>query len=130
MKWTVPAIAAAFVFGAVIGGGYSPTQPLKAAGSTPVYEVYEVNVTDPDGYKNDFLKLLSPIIEKHGLKFLARGGKTETLIGEPVKNRFVVGVVPNMAAQEAYWNDAKDVFKMGQKYSTGMRLIATEGLEQ
>ena len=53
MKWTVPAIAAAFVFGAVIGGGYSPTQPLKAAGSTPVYEVYEVNVTDPDGYKND-----------------------------------------------------------------------------
>lgn len=98
MKWTVPAIAAAFVFGAVIGGEHSPTQPLKAAGSTPVYEIYEANVTDPDGYKNDFLKQLSPIIEKHGLKFLARGGKTETLIGEPAKNRVVISVSPNMAA--------------------------------
>jgi hypothetical protein len=28
---------AAFVFGAVIGNAYSPTQPLKAAGITPVY---------------------------------------------------------------------------------------------
>ena len=125
MKWT-----AAFVLGAVIGGAYSPTQPLKAAGMTPVYEIYEVNVTDPDGYKNDFLKTLSPIIEKHGLKFLARGAKTETLIGEPAKNRVVIGMLPNMAAQEAYWKEAEPVFKIGQKYSTGMRLIATEGLEQ
>jgi uncharacterized protein (DUF1330 family) len=130
MKWTVPAIAAAFVFGAAIGGAYSPTQPLKAAGMAPVYQIYEANITDADGYKNDFLKQLAPILEKHQAKFLARGGKTESLIGDPAKNRFVVSTFPNMAAQEAFWNESKEVFKMGQKYSTGMRLIVTEGLEQ
>ena len=77
MKWTVPAIAAAFVFGAAIGGAYSPTQPLKAAGMAPVYQIYEANITDADGYNNDFLKQLAPILEKHQAKFLARGGKTE-----------------------------------------------------
>ena len=101
-KWSVPAIAAAFIFGAVAGGIFTQPQPLRAAASAPVYTIYEANVTDPDGYKSQFLSLVGPKLEKHGNKFLARGGKI--------------------------WNDAKDDFKVGQKYSSGMRLIAVEGL--
>jgi hypothetical protein len=33
-----------------------------------------------------------------------------------------------MEAFTAFWNDAKDDFKVGQKYSSGMRLITVEGL--
>jgi uncharacterized protein (DUF1330 family) len=129
MNWTTPTIAAAFVFGAVIGGAYSPTQPLKAAGMTPVYAIYEANVTDQDGYKNQFLSVLAPKLEKYHVKFLARGGKTQTLIGDEAKNRVVISQ-STREDMTAFWNEAKDDFKMGQKYATGMRYITVEGVEQ
>jgi uncharacterized protein (DUF1330 family) len=128
VKWTVPTIAAAFVFGAVIGGTYAPVQPLKAAGSLAVYAVYEANVTDQDGYKNQFLSVLAPKLEKNHIKFLARGGKTQSLIGEGPKNRVVLSQA-SMEDATAFWNEAKDDFKIGQKYSTGMRYYTVEGVE-
>ena len=63
-------------------------------------------------------------------KFLARGGKTQSLIGDEAKNRVVLGEYPSMEAFTAFWNDAKDDFKVGQKYSSGMRLIAVEGIDR
>jgi uncharacterized protein (DUF1330 family) len=129
MKWTVPAIAGAFVFGVVIGSGYSPTQPLKAAGMPMVYAIYEANVTDQDGYKNQFLSLLAPKLEKNHIKFLARGGKTQSLIGDEPKNRVVISQA-TMDDATAFWNESKDDFKIGQKYSTGMRYFTVEGVEQ
>jgi uncharacterized protein (DUF1330 family) len=127
-KWSVPALAAAFIFGAVAGGIFTQPQPLRAAASAPVYTIYEANVTDPDGYKSQFLSLVGPKLEKHGNKFLARGGKTQSLIGDEAKNRVVLGEYPSMEAFTAFWNDANDDFKVGQKYSSGMRLITVEGL--
>jgi hypothetical protein len=35
-----------------------------------VYSVYEANVIDPEGYKNNFLKVVAPKLEKHGIKYL------------------------------------------------------------
>jgi uncharacterized protein (DUF1330 family) len=129
-RWSVPALAAAFIFGAVVGGLFTHPQPLRAAGMTPVIGIYEVNVTDPDGYKEKFLPLVVPKLEKAGLKYLARGGKTQTLIGEEAKNRVVITEAPSMDVEMAFWNDTKEDFKVGQKYSTGMRLILVEGLGQ
>jgi uncharacterized protein (DUF1330 family) len=94
-KWSVSALAAAFIVGAVIGGAVNQPHPLRAA-SAPVYTIYEVNVTDPDGYKNQFLSLAGPKLEKHGNKFLARGGKTQSLIGDEAENRIVLGEYPSM----------------------------------
>jgi uncharacterized protein (DUF1330 family) len=127
MKFTIPALAAAFMFGIVIGGAYAPIQPLKAA-ATPVYAVYEANVTDRDGYMNDFLKVLAPKLEKHHVKFLARGGKTQSLIGDEPKNRVVISEASAEDAA-AFWNESKEDFKLGQKYSTGMRYYTVEGVQ-
>ncbi|MCX7353841.1 MAG: DUF1330 domain-containing protein [Alphaproteobacteria bacterium] len=44
------------------------------------YWIGRVNVTNPDGYAK-YAALAGPAIQKHGGKFLARGGKTETLEG-------------------------------------------------
>jgi uncharacterized protein (DUF1330 family) len=87
-------------------------------------------VTDPDAYKSQFLSLIGPKMDKAGSKYLARGGKTQTLIGDEAKNRVVIGELPSMDGFTAFWNSAKDDFKVAQKYATGVRLIAVEGLGQ
>jgi uncharacterized protein (DUF1330 family) len=129
MKWTVSAVAAAFVLGAVIGGSYALTQPLKAAGMPMTYGVYEANVTDPDNYKSQFLSVVVPKLKQNNIKYLAVGGKTQTAIGDEPKNRIVL-TEGSMDDQMAFWKDAKDDFKIGQKYSTGMRLYFVEGVSQ
>ena len=68
MKWTGSAIAVAAVLAAA---AMMPT--LKAAEETPMITVYEANVTDMDGYKNQFLTALQPKIDKAQERLLARG---------------------------------------------------------
>jgi len=127
-KWSVPALTAAFILGAVVGGSFTQPQPLRAAGSMPVYGIYEANVTDQENYKDRFLSLVVPKLEKNGIKYLARGGKNQTLIGAEAPNRVVVTEAASMDAEMAFWNEAKDDFKIGQKYSTGMRFVIVDGV--
>jgi hypothetical protein len=37
---------------------------------------------------------------------------------------------PHAEAAQAFWNDAKDDFKIGQKYATDMRIYEVEGVAQ
>ena len=83
MKWSIPALSLMFGCGVMVGIAASPTQPLRAADHLPVYTVYEANVTDPEGYKNNFLKVIAPKLEQHGIKYLVRGGGPKALVGEP-----------------------------------------------
>jgi hypothetical protein len=55
MKWPIPALSLMFVGGVVVGIVANPTEPLRASDRLAVYTVYEANVTDPEGYKNNFL---------------------------------------------------------------------------
>jgi len=54
----------------------------------PAYIIAFVDVTDRDRYA-EYMKVTPSIIAKFGGKFIARGGKTETLEG-PRENRRVV----------------------------------------
>jgi uncharacterized protein (DUF1330 family) len=42
------------------------------------YVIVDINVTDPVGYE-EYRKLAPAAVEHYGGKYLARGGKTETL---------------------------------------------------
>jgi uncharacterized protein (DUF1330 family) len=119
MRWTVSALAVAAV---IVGSALMA--PLKAAEDAPYITVYEANVTDMDGYKNQFLAALQPKIDKVQERWLARGGKTTSLIGKAPENRIVMSIFPSKAKLDAFWAEAKDDFKIGQKYSTGMRFFA------
>ena len=74
-----------FVGGVVVGIAANPTQALRATDRSTVYTVYEANVTDPEGYKNNFLKVVAPKLEKHGIKYLVRGGAPKALMSMPPK---------------------------------------------
>jgi uncharacterized protein (DUF1330 family) len=132
MKWSIPAMSfSSFAAGVVVGIAAHSPQPLRAADRLAVYTVYEANVIDPEGYKNNFLKVVGPKLEKHGIKYLVRGGAPKALIGEPPKDRLVITRAKDMDAVMAFWNDSKDDFQnIATKYANGIRWYAAEGLAQ
>jgi len=131
MKWSIPAMSLVFAGGVVVGMAANPIQPLRAAADRlAVYTVYEANVIDPEGYKNNFLKVVAPKLEKHGIQYVTRGGAPKGLVGEPPKNRLVITRAKDMETVIAFWNDSKDDFQnVATKYANGIRWYAAEGFE-
>jgi uncharacterized protein (DUF1330 family) len=55
----------------------------------PAYVIVDIEVTDPMGYE-EYKKLAPPIVAAYGGKYLARGGKAETLEGDWSPHRLVI----------------------------------------
>jgi uncharacterized protein (DUF1330 family) len=55
----------------------------------PAFWVAQVNVTDPESY-GKYSAVVPAILEKYGGRFIARGGRHETLEGDAAKTRVVV----------------------------------------
>ena len=53
------------------------------------YVVVDIDVHDPVGYE-EYKKLAPAAVELHGGKYIARGGKTETLEGDWSPSRLVI----------------------------------------
>jgi uncharacterized protein (DUF1330 family) len=53
------------------------------------YVIVEIDVVDPVGYEG-YKKRASASVEKHGGKYIVRGGKTEVLEGDWQPKRIVV----------------------------------------
>ena len=67
----------------------------------PAYFIAQINVTDPDGYK-DYLAGFMPIFQRHGGTLLATSGKEiEVIEGEWAHPRIVLMSFPDMAAARA-----------------------------
>ena len=75
----------------------------------------------------NFLKVIAPKLEQHGIKYLVRGGGPKALVGEPPKNRLVITEAKDMETVMAFWNDSKDGFQIATKYANGIRWYAAEG---
>lgn len=65
------------------------------------YWIARVTVTDPDTY-GKYAKLAGPAIEKHGGRFLARGGKHISLEGRDHARNVVVEFPSYVAALDCY----------------------------
>ena len=89
------------------------------------YIVAEIDVTDPAGYES-YKKMASDSIQRHGGKFLARGGRTVALEGDKPK-RIVVIEFPSVEAAEKFYHspDYQAAVKARQKASKG-RLYVVE----
>jgi len=70
-----------------IGLGGITVHAIHAQAKPPVFYVGEIDVTDEAGYQKDFVPQSGAAVQATGGRFLARGGQTTTLIGEPVKRR-------------------------------------------
>ncbi|HYR33343.1 MAG TPA: DUF1330 domain-containing protein [Burkholderiales bacterium] len=92
------------------------------------YVIGEIEVTDPASYE-DYRKQVLATIQKHGGRFLARGGKVEALEGGWAPKRLVLLEFPSME-QLLKWYRSPDyapLIKLRQKASKG-RLVAIDGL--
>jgi uncharacterized protein (DUF1330 family) len=121
------ALAIAALAGAAAGA--LAVQGLHAQASPPAYVVTEIQVTDPGAYQTEYAPKVASMNQDAGVKYLARGGKTVTLDGEPPKGRVVVLVFENMDKAQEWHNSAahRALVPMRDKYST-TRSFIVEGV--
>jgi uncharacterized protein (DUF1330 family) len=91
-------IAAAIVLFGVISVGAQA--PKKA------YILVQVNVTNSQQYA-EYARLSPGIIEKFGGRFVARGGRNETLEGATAPSRIVIVEFPSYERAKEFYNSAE-----------------------
>jgi uncharacterized protein (DUF1330 family) len=72
----------------------------------PAYLIAAVNVTNPDAYA-EYGKLAAPLVQRHGGRYLARGGKLEVLEGSWPYARVVVVEFESLDRARAFHRSAE-----------------------
>ena len=128
MKMTYTFTLAA-ILGFVAGG--ATIHGLNAQTKPPVFSITEIDVTDQEGYLKDYAPKATAALEAAGGKYLARGGKTYSFVGDQPK-RMVVLQWENIDKFQAYRdsNAAKELAPILQKYGKFQRSFAVEGLSR
>ena len=67
------------------------------------YIIVEIEITDPVGYE-EYKNQAGATVEKHGGKYIVRGGAAETLEGDWHPKRIVVLQFENMARAKEWLN--------------------------
>ena len=91
------------------------------------YVIAEIEVTDQATY-DEYRKQVPATVEKHGGRFIARGGKVEALEGGWAPKRLVLLEFPTMQKALGWYRSAEyaPLIKLRQRASRG-KLIAVEG---
>jgi uncharacterized protein (DUF1330 family) len=119
------AMLAGFGLGAVAIEG------LHAQAKPPVYQIVEIDMLNQAAYLNDYVPKAQAAIKAAGGKFLAAGGKTTTIEGEPPKSRIVIQQWDSVEKIKAYRDSAafKDLLPLRNKLAK-FRSYAVEGVTQ
>ena len=112
-----------------IGIGAAVVEGLNAQAKPPAFIVVENTVTNQDSYVREFVPVIGKAVQAHGGKFLAAGGKTVSIFGDPPKSLVVLTQFPNLDQAQAFAaaQDTKDAVAIGNKYAT-LRWFAVEGV--
>ena len=70
------------------------------------YVIVDIDVTDPVRYE-DYKLLAAPTVELYGGKYIARGGRTETLEGDWAPTRLVILQFESLE-QARRWHDSAE----------------------
>ena len=91
------------------------------------YVIAEIEVTDPASY-DEYRKQVPATVEKHGGRFIVRGGKLESLEGGWAPKRLVVLEFPTLQQALGWYRSAEyaPLIKLRQRASHG-KLVAVEG---
>ncbi|MBI1386601.1 MAG: DUF1330 domain-containing protein [Rhizobiales bacterium] len=91
------------------------------------YWIASVEVTDPDNYKN-YAALAPACIERHGGRFLARGGKAEQMEGAG-RPRNVVIEFPSLEAARTCYNSKEYQAAKAERKGAGIAsIVIVEGV--
>src|SRR5260370_21313956 len=88
------------------GLGAVAVQGLHAQAKPPVYQVIEIDPVNMESYVKDYVPKAQAAIKAAGGKFLAAGGKTTTIEGEPPKPRIVIQQTDILDKVQAYRNSS------------------------
>ena len=92
------------------------------------YIVVQVDVKDPERYA-DYRTMVPPTLAKYGGRFIVRGGKTETLEGDWLPNRFVVVEFPSLEQAKAWWASPEYAEAKALRQATSeTQMIVAEGI--
>jgi uncharacterized protein (DUF1330 family) len=110
--------------------GTVAVQSLHAQAKPPVYFVAENDVSNPEGYRKEYLPPAQASIKAHGGRYLAAGNAT-AMAGEAPKSRVVILVWDSMEALQGWFNspEYKEARKIGEKYAK-YRNYAVPGVSQ
>jgi uncharacterized protein (DUF1330 family) len=122
-------VGLAMVAGAALGA--AAVEGLHAQAKPPVYQIVEIDVLNQDAYVNDYVPKAQAAIKAAGGKFLAAGGKTTTIEGDPPKNRIVIQQWDSVEKIAAYRASAafKDLLPLREKLAR-FRSFTVEGVPQ
>jgi uncharacterized protein (DUF1330 family) len=119
------AVALAVLAGIVLGS--LGTQVLKAQKSPPGYYMAEVfEVSNPDQFKT-YAAGVPATIEKYGGHYLVRGGKTESLEGEPPNRIVVIAFKSTADAKKWYTSPEYSAIRPVRQGSAKSRGFIVEG---
>jgi len=92
------------------------------------YIIADVEITDPVRYA-EYIKVVPETIARHGGRFVARGGRTETLEGSWSPKRIVVLEFPTFERAKEWWasEDYRAPKALRQSASIS-RLIVVQGV--
>jgi uncharacterized protein (DUF1330 family) len=94
-------LALAMLAGVVLG--VLSVKGLQAQSSPPAYYINETfEVSDPETFKS-YLERVPAIVAKFDGRYLARGGKTESLQGEPPKTIIIIAF-KSIADARKWWD--------------------------
>jgi uncharacterized protein (DUF1330 family) len=113
------------------GLGAIAVQGLHAQATPPVYQVVEIEPSDMETYLKDYVPKAQAAIKAAGGKFLAAGGKTTTIEGEPPKPRIVIQQWDSVEKIKAYRDSAafKELLPLRNKLAK-FRSFTVEALPQ
>ena len=91
------------------------------------YWIAHVDVSDPERYQ-DYVSTAAPAMQRHGAKFLARGGPFQPLEGQ-VRARNVVIEFPSMDEALACYNSAEyQAAKAIRETVSSAEILIVEGM--
>ena len=95
----------------------------------PAYVIANVDVKDPVRYA-DYRKMVAPTITAYGGRFLARGGKIETLEGAWQPKRLVIVEFPSVERAKAWWSSPEYAGAKALRQATSEgSLVVIEGVD-
>ena len=94
------------------------------------YVIANVRLTETDRYQA-YVDNVPGIIEKHGGRYLVRGGESTTMEGDWSPARFIVIEFPDRAAATAFYNDPDYVpFRTLRQEISDSALIIIDGYDE
>ena len=92
------------------------------------YVIVDINVTDPVRYE-DYKRLAAPTVELYGGKYIARGGKTETLEGDWSPTRLVILQFDNTEQAKLWLNSTEYSEARSLRHETAIsNMVVIEGV--